>query len=207
MNKSYKGGHSIPNSVGNLKGNSSVPSIYDSVTTETEPRTSSPDDQSSLDTSLLRRPSKTRRNLRDDKRSGHYGAESFESSLEVSDNKKISGFYGEDKVEFGAEVTVDHVSNKDEAGLHPELEFPSDLSPIKRTSRHRLVKQSHRSAIILGDTESLSNDSSRSASLDVSQLMATHSESELSSSGQVCHSPPGMDHFYSINNIAKSITK
>ena len=188
VNKSYNAGDSISNSVNVPKTNSSTPSIYDSVTSESEvPKTSSPDDQNSSDKCLIRRSAKSRRSFKNKKRSGFYGAENFESS---SDNDRRSGFYG-DRFDSSTEITDSHLSDKDQSNLHPDLDFPDNISPIKRTSRNRHAKLEHRSAIILDGAENLTGEDS--TSLDISQSSVSQSEADVSNPDHVCHSPPGKD--------------
>ena len=187
VSRSY-GLDSISNSVNIPTENSSTPSIYDSMNTESEPRTSSPDDQNSSNKCLIRRSAKSRRSFKDKKRSGFYGAENFESSSEFTNDSKKGSVYG-DEFDSSTEVTDSHLNDNDQSNSHPDLDFPGDISPIKRTSRNTHTKLQHRSAIILDGAENLTGEDS--TSLDVSK--SSQSGADISASDQVCHSPPGKD--------------
>ena len=155
--------------VDSSRENESIPSIYDSVSSESEPKTSSPDN-SVIGDARIRRSSWSRRSFK--KRSGYYGADQFESSAEVNDTSSLK--------------------DKEQTSSHSELDFPGDISPIKRTSINRRSKQEHRSAVIIDNLENLTDDS---VSLDISQSQsAASSEIGVSTTDQVniCHSPPGI---------------
>ena len=147
----------------------STPSIYDTVSSQSEPKTSSPDN-SYITSEVIRRNSWSRRSVK--KRSGYYGAENFESSSELNDS---SG-----------------TSNKDQPSVHSSSDFPNDISPIKRTSKNRQSNQAHRSAVIIDTMENLTVEDN-SVSLDVSKSPTSGSEADVSSSDQVniSHSTPG----------------
>ena len=187
MNKSFDKSNDISNSVDKSDRNSSIPSIYDSVTSESDPRTSSPDDQNNPNKSVIRRTAPSRRSFK--KRSGYYGIENFESSSEVNENNKGNGLNSADKLESSSEVNNTSASGRDRTSLQPD--FPLDISPIKRRSKNRNSNREHRSAVLLDSSENLTGDESLSA--DVSRSSALSFEADVSSQDQeeICHSPPG----------------
>ena len=181
---------SLSISVNIPKENNSVLSIYDSTTTESEPRTSSPDNQNSSNQCLIRRSSKTRKSFKNKKRSGFYGAENLESSSELTNDSKKGGICG-DEFDSSTEITDSQLNNKDQIRSHQDFDFPDNISPIKRTLRNTPTKHQHRSAIILDGAENLMGEDHMS--LDVSRSSTSQSGAYISSMDQVCQSPPGND--------------
>ena len=186
---------SLSISVNIPKEDNSILGIYDSTTTESEPRTSSPDNQNSSNQCLIRRSSKTRKSFKNKKRSGFYGAENLESSSELTNDSKKGGICG-DEFDSSTEITDSQLNNKDQIRSHQDFDFPDNISPIKRTSRNTPTKQQHRSAIILDGAENLMGEDHMS--LDVSRSSTSQSGADISSMDQVCQSPPG-----NVNDIQK----